>query len=76
MPKKLNDITLDEIQKIVQDSSALKVVHSLIEKGLVSIYENLNDNYKPKQEAFVFLNKNYFKDDELKKLLNSFEKKI
>ena len=63
MPKKLNDITLDEIQKIVQDSSALKVVHSLIEKGLVSIYENLNDNYKPKQEAFVFLNKNYFKDD-------------
>lgn len=72
----MNDITLDEIQKIVQDSSALKVVHSLIEKGLVSIYENLNDNYKPKQEAFVFLNKNYFKDDELKKLLNSFEKKI
>ncbi|HMN33454.1 MAG TPA: primosomal protein N' [Chitinophagaceae bacterium] len=75
MPKKHTDITLNEVQKILQSSSALKVVHSLIEKGLVSIYENLHENYKPKQESFVFFNPQYLQNDTLKTLLDQFEKK-
>ncbi|KXK41207.1 MAG: primosomal protein N' [Bacteroidetes bacterium OLB11] len=59
----------------MQSSSALKVVHSLIEKGLVSIYENLHENYKPKQESFVFFNPQYLQNDTLKTLLDQFEKK-
>ncbi len=74
MLKKTIDITLDEVQKIVQDNSAWKVVNSLIEKGLVSVYENLNENYKPKKENYVFLLPNYEVEDKLKALLNQLDK--
>jgi primosomal protein N' (replication factor Y) len=72
--KKTTDITLDEVQKIVQDTSAWKVVNSLIDKGLVSVYENLNENYKPKKENYVFLLPIYEAEENLKVLLNQLDK--
>lgn len=74
MLKKTTDITLDEVQKIVQDTSAWKVVNSLIDKGLVSVYENLNENYKPKKENYVFLLPIYEAEENLKVLLNQLDK--
>lgn len=74
MSSSVNDITLDEVQKIVQDQTAWKVVNSLIEKGLVSVYENLNENYKPKKENFVFLQPKYKNEAYLKPLIDALEK--
>ncbi len=74
MLKKTTDITLDEVQIIVQDTSAWKVVNSLIDKGLVSVYENLNENYKPKKENYVFILPVYEKEENLKVLLNQLDK--
>jgi primosomal protein N' (replication factor Y) len=69
-----NDITLDEVQKIVQEKSAWKIVNSLIDKKLVSVYENLYENYKPKKENFVFLTVQYQQEDQLKTLFEILEK--
>jgi primosomal protein N' (replication factor Y) len=69
-----NDITLDEVQKIVQEKSAWKIVNSLIDKKLVSVYENLYENYKPKKENFVFLTDQYQQEDQLKTLFEILEK--
>jgi primosomal protein N' (replication factor Y) len=69
-----NDITLDEVQKIVQEKSAWKIVNSLIEKKLVSVYENLYENYKPKKENFVFLTDKYQQEERLKTLFEILEK--
>jgi primosomal protein N' (replication factor Y) len=69
-----NDITLDEVQKIVQEKSAWKIVNSLIDKKLVSVYENLYENYKPKKENFVFLTDKYQQEDQLKTLFEILEK--
>jgi primosomal protein N' (replication factor Y) len=69
-----NDITLDEVQKIVQEKSAWKIVNSLIEKKLVSVYENLYENYKPKKENFVFLTDQYQQEERLKTLFEILEK--
>ncbi len=74
MAKLENDITLDEVQKIVQEKSAWKIVNSLIEKKLVSVYENLYENYKPKKENFVFLTDQYQQEERLKTLFEILEK--
>lgn len=75
MPENLKDITLDEVQKIVQNVSAWKVVNSLLDKGLISVYENLNENYKPKKENFIYLNTVYREENKLKEILDKFEAK-
>ena len=74
MAKIENDITLDEVQKIVQEKSAWKIVNSLIDKKLVSVYENLYENYKPKKENFVFLLEEYQPEEKLKLLFEILEK--
>ena len=74
MSQNATDITLDEVQKIVQDFSAWKVVNSLIQKGLVSVYENLNENHKPKKENYIFLNTTYKNEEKLKTLIEQLEK--
>jgi primosomal protein N' (replication factor Y) len=68
------DITLDDVQKIVQDGSAWKVVNALIEKGLVSVYENLHENYKPKKENYIFLTAEYESEESMKLLFQQLEK--
>ncbi|MBL7764848.1 MAG: primosomal protein N' [Chitinophagaceae bacterium] len=70
----VKDLTLDEVQLIVQDESAWKVVNSLINKGYISVYENLNENYKPKRENYVFLTKGYEVEAKLKELMSVLEK--
>jgi primosomal protein N' (replication factor Y) len=70
----LNDLTLQEIEKIVPRQSAVKLVFGLIEKGLVSVYENLQDYYQPKREAYVFLQPEWEQVDAQQRLLNQLEK--
>lgn len=74
MNEKSLDITLDDVQKIVQDGSAWKVVNALIEKGLVSVYENLHENYKPKKENYIFLTAEYESEESMKLLFQQLEK--
>lgn len=74
MNEKSLDITLDDVQKIVQDGSAWKVVNALIEKGLVSVYENLHENYKPKKENYIFLTPEYESEESMKLLFQQLEK--
>ena len=74
MNEKSLDITLDDVQKIVQDGSSWKVVNALIEKGLVSVYENLHENYKPKKENYIFLTAEYESEESMKLLFQQLEK--
>ncbi len=59
----------------MQDASAWKVVNGLLEKGLISVYEHLNEHYKPKRENFLFLNPIYKDEVHLKLILDKFETK-
>ncbi len=69
-----NDINLDEIIRIVQHGSAWRVVQSMIEKGVVSVYENMQDAYKPKKEKVVLLSDLYRKEAALKQLFTELER--
>jgi primosomal protein N' (replication factor Y) len=70
----LQDLTIDEIQQIIQGRSAWKVVHSLLEKGLISVYEDVQDQYQSKKEKFVFLTPAYSSASAQQSLFSSLER--
>nr|HPI55335.1 primosomal protein N' [Chitinophagaceae bacterium] len=74
MSKNHIDLTMDEVAQIVQTQSAWKVINSLLEKGLIEVYENLQDHYKTRQENFVFIQAKYQDEAHLKILFDQLEK--
>jgi primosomal protein N' (replication factor Y) len=69
------DLTLADVQQIVQPRSAWKVVNGLIEKGLVHVYENMDEKYRAKKETYVFLHPDYLAEGKLQVLMNELETK-
>ncbi len=66
-------ITMDEASQILEQKTVYPVIRSLIEKGLVSVEEELKEKYKPKMESWVKL---IAEDGEkMKKLFDDLEKK-
>lgn len=74
MKRSSGDITLGEVQQIIEGRSAWKVVNALLEKGLVATYENLQELYRPRFEKFVFLQPKYKDESALRELMNTLEK--
>lgn len=74
MKRSSGDITLGEVQNIIEGRSAWKVVQSLMEKGLVATYENVQELYRPRFEKFVFLQERYSDETALRELMQSLEK--
>ncbi|MBK8684799.1 MAG: primosomal protein N' [Bacteroidetes bacterium] len=74
MSSTMDDMTLEEIRKLLPDSSAVNVVHGLVEKGLIRVYENLHDRYVIKKEKYIVLNPQFNTEIELKALFQKLEK--
>jgi primosomal protein N' (replication factor Y) len=70
----MDDMTLEEIRKLLPDSSAVNVVHGLVEKGLIRVYENLHNRYVSKKEKYILLNPLFNTEVELKALFQKLEK--
>lgn len=67
-------LSLNDIIRIVQHGSAWQVVQQMIEKGLVSVHENMQDAYKPKQEKVIFLSETYRAEAALQQLFQELER--
>ncbi len=63
-------LTLNEVEEITEHKNALSIIKSLLEKGILSIHEELKEKFKPKIEEFIRLTK--FASDE-KNLKNTFD---
>lgn len=74
MSKKNEDITLQEIGKLVQDTAPIKVIQSLLDQGLIHIYETLKDFYFPKKETTVYLHSDYQVEEKQEALMKQLEK--
>ncbi|MBI4930307.1 MAG: primosomal protein N' [Bacteroidetes bacterium] len=68
-------LTMSDAEEIVQNKSAHSVVKSLLEKGVVCIYEELKEKFKPKVEEFVRLTKHASDEENLKTIFDELEKK-
>jgi len=67
-----NNISLKDLKKKADIKNPGKWVDKLMEKGVISVEEQVRERYHPKTETYVRLNKNYRKKDNLDSILNSF----
>lgn len=68
--KSKQSLSIKEIQSITKKKNTVYFIKNLLEKGVISIYENIKDQYKPKTEHYVVLNGNYNDPDFINKLFD------
>ena len=68
------ELSLVEIQKILDKKSVYPIINKLIQKGICTIKENLIDKYKVKEETYILLAPAFQSEIELEKLLNEWSK--
>jgi primosomal protein N' (replication factor Y) (superfamily II helicase) len=67
------ELTLKDIQLILQQKTIQHVIKSLIEKGIVYVKEELKEVYTPKKEKFLVLNKQHEGEDALRILFDKLQ---
>ena len=67
------ELTITEVQQIVDNSHVYPLIKKLIEKNVCYIREDLNEKYKLKKENFVTLHPNFFIEEKLAPLLNEWK---
>jgi primosomal protein N' (replication factor Y) len=64
------ELSLAEVQKLLDKKSVYPIVNKLIQKGVCFIQENLTDKYKVKEETFIQLTPAYQSEIKIAQLLN------
>ncbi len=67
-------LKLSEVQKILDAVHILPLIKKLIEKGICTAWENMEDKYREKTETYVLLNPDYQEEAALEKLVNEWSK--
>ncbi|OWY26089.1 primosomal protein N' [Sphingobacteriales bacterium UPWRP_1] len=68
------EITLADVQQIVNRKNVMFLVKSLLEKGVIFVKEELVERYKPKTETVYALLPQFEPDDAMHQLFNSLER--
>jgi primosomal protein N' (replication factor Y) len=69
-------LSFEDVSKILKIKSIHKIINGLINKGAISVYEEVKDKYKPKLAGFLKMNPDYANNEvKLKELLDKLEKK-
>ena len=68
------DQTLSQLQKACGDAHVLRVVKSLLDKGVVVMEEEVRRTYKPRTEVHVRLASGCFSEDRLHEVLNGLKR--
>ncbi len=69
-----NQLTLSEVQQLLDTSHVYPVIKNLIEKKVCIVWEALAEKYKSKKENFVLLNPQYDNDEAMSELLNNWSR--
>jgi primosomal protein N' (replication factor Y) len=72
--QKQQQISLKDIQKILNKSSAMKVVNRLLDKNLIVFDRQVKEKYKPKVKTYLSLNEKYHQEDEFKILIENLDR--
>lgn len=71
---KQKDITLDELQKNLDEKFSYAALKNLLQKKIVGIEEKISQKYKPKTETFIKLHSNIKTEELLNSAINSLGK--
>ena len=69
-----NQLTLSEIQQLLDSPHAYPVINRLINKKLCIVWESLKQTYTPKKETYVLLNPEYDNEEKLSDMLNNWSR--
>jgi primosomal protein N' (replication factor Y) len=70
-----NVLSFQEISEILNLKIIQPILKSLLEKGVVLVREEVREKYKPKVESFLVLNESLEKEEELRAVFETLEKK-
>ena len=70
-----SSIKVSDVISILNKKNVFPILQKLIDKNIVSLQEEMHENYKPKLIRYVKLNKKYNSDECLNELLNSIKAK-
>ena len=68
-------ITISEVSKIIGFKKVMPLVHSMMEKGILVMEEELNEKYKAKYERFVRLSAEYRDETKVHELMDNLTKR-
>ena len=68
-------LTLSEVAKIIETKKVLPLVKTMIDKGVITTIEELEDKFSPKTETFVELTSDFRSEKAISGLLSELEKK-
>jgi primosomal protein N' (replication factor Y) len=68
-------IAVSEVSKIVGFKKVMPLIHTMMEKGILVMEEELNEKYKAKYERFVRLTSNYRDEAHLQTLMDALTKR-
>ena len=68
-------IAISEVSKIIGFKKVMPLIHTMMEKGILVMEEELNEKYKAKYERFARLAGKYRDDEELQSLMDSLTKR-
>ena len=69
-----NQLTLSEVQQLLDSPHAYPVINRLINKKLCIVWESLKQTYTPKKETYVLLNPEYDNEEKLSDMLNNWSR--
>lgn len=69
------NLSIEEVSHLLHIKTVQPVIHSLLQKQAISIYEEVKEKFKPKLEVFYRLQENYENETALQEVLNTLEKK-
>ncbi len=64
-------LRIQEVMDIIGKKNVLPVIKRLLEKKVITVQEEIYEQYKPKMVRYIRLNKDYLKEDSLRVLLDS-----
>lgn len=68
-------VKVEDIQQLLNQKSVMKIVKSLYHRGIISMEEELRENYKPKKVSKVELTDVWLDNDAANEVLNALEKR-
>lgn len=68
-------VKVEDIQQLLNQKSVMKIVKTMYLRGVISMEEELRENYKPKRVSMVELNDLWLDNDAANDALNALEKK-
>lgn len=71
--KMAGSLTLDQVASLIKSKSSFKLIHSLYEKGVIIIREDLHERYKPKLRRFIRFSQAYQSKSAMSELFDSLE---